>query len=72
MSDWQPIETAPQGRRVLVFMPPLPYDDDAGEVVVATQSKSCAGWWSDDEGDDLRVNPTHWQPLPTPPESPTP
>jgi hypothetical protein len=44
MSEWQSIETAPKGRRVLVFMPPLPHDDDPGKVVVAMQSKSFTGW----------------------------
>jgi hypothetical protein len=70
--EWQPIETAPKGRRVLVFMPPLPHDDDPGMVVVAMQSKSFTGWWWDDENDDLRVNPTHWQPLPDRPLSSSP
>ena len=67
-SAWQPIETAPKGEEVLVFMPPLPYEDDdiVGKTTVAMQS-SFFGWWMDEKRDDLVVDPTHWQPLPSPP-----
>lgn len=66
---WQPIETAPMRTRVIVFVPPLPHDDDPGEVVIAEHS--CRGWL-DDERCDLYMPPTHWRPLPEPPTSPTP
>jgi hypothetical protein len=61
MSTWQPIETAPQdGTAVLVW--------DREELLIA--------WWAGLAwlyGPDMKTCfPTHWQPLPAPPGSPTP
>jgi hypothetical protein len=63
MSEWQPMETAPQGmdNEVLVW--------DGRVITIA------AVWWHDDEEQSLpawftgeyRVYPTHWMPLPAPP-----
>lgn len=76
MSEWQPIETAPKdGTRVLVFSP----DAREPQIFVAwlgsfilpgTKGEEDEGWidaWSDDLVDAW---PTHWQPLPAPPEQP--
>ncbi len=68
MSDWQPIETAPKdGTQILGFA-------DGRMAVVQ--------WWEDFRywslvvcgayADDGEWWPTHWQPLPEPPASPTP
>ena len=61
MTDWYPIETAPkrdEGRDILVW------DGFVCDVVNV-------GWWEGDEpvwfNGDVRVNPTHWMPLPEPP-----
>lgn len=62
--QWQPIETAPRdGTRI------LGYDDsglsDAGGIAIIRWSVEGQLWW--DETLDL-FTPTHWQPLPTPPQ----
>lgn len=66
-SKWRPFEGAPtDGTSILVYRP------DAGVFVAAfvaygTEGEKC--WWADggeDLSDDL---PTHWMPLPAPPES---
>lgn len=71
MTDWQPIETAPEvGPPVLVFVP-LPRG--RYQIAVAERSGLSGGYWwlthagSGAEDADLEGNPTHWQPLPSPP-----
>lgn len=54
MSEWQPIETAPEGERVLTY-----FSD--GDFLLCFAAE-----WKRDEGDD--VWPTHWMPLPEPPD----
>lgn len=81
MSDWQDISTAPKdGRAVLLFGGAPELDSDySGE---AFPSPMVAGWWEDDnQGGSWRYcsydsgyygdwkKPTHWQPLPAPPDS---
>lgn len=66
MTQWQPIETAPKdGTRVLLFTRWLgdgqyhcpPFDD----VQI--------GLWDRDEWELINIgDPTHWMPLPSPPE----
>ena len=81
MSEWQPIETAPKGKRVLVV------DDDGITSLAYLQND---GWThcilqhfteclmfdypnvhlSEEEAKKLRLmeyQPTHWMPLPKPP-----
>lgn len=70
--DWQPIETAPKdGRTILVF--------DDGEVVTVKwryDDRWGGAWGSEDyiqDGsiyDDALIahSPTHWMPLPDPPQ----
>ena len=59
---WEPISTAPMGKRVLVYA--------GGWVQVGcyeverAYTREDEGWY----GDDARpVEPTHWMPLPDPP-----
>ena len=68
MSEWQPIETALQDTLILVWMPSW-FDDEDGRIVVALAS---GPYWTDGEGNMPQEDPTHWQPLPAPPASPTP
>ena len=64
MSDWQPISTAPtddEDREILVW-------DGSGCDVVRI-------WWWDGGkpvwfNGDVVVKPTHWMPLPSPPDRP--
>ena len=58
---WQPIATAPKdGTEALVY--------DAGAIVIALWSTEDgqSGWW--DNG-IMNPSPTHWMPLPAPPEA---
>jgi hypothetical protein len=66
MSDWQPIETAPKdGTKILAWE----FDD----YTIVWWGVSASGWYGWKFSDDwISCYPTHWQPLPAPPESPTP
>lgn len=74
MSDWQPIETAPKGERILII------SDNRRHYIVTWgvfysdfYRSEMAGWWgsSDPEQDDLILpdEATHWMPLPEPPSA---
>ena len=64
--DWQPIETAPLCTTVLVW--------DGRDVQAATKTASFGYWWADfdlgdqENGHTMTPQPTHWMPLPEPPE----
>lgn len=71
MSGWQPINTVPRDRYVLLFTPEAPDWDGNMEV---------GRWFGDDEawacfwspggpngGLEIEGNWTHWMPLPAPP-----
>ncbi len=71
-SEWQPIETAPKdGTPVLLFAP-----DDVPQIVVGYaykhSSRADVFWIYMDEAlaniSPGGADPTHWMPLPTPPE----
>lgn len=75
MSAWQPIETAPKdGTIILGFVPGDIYGSNdsmnwsrSGPFVLAIEFDGC--WWGADQlPDAYEVNPTHWVPLPEPPE----
>jgi len=60
VSEWQPIETAPDdGTDILVV---------GGMHRKATIRSADSGWWRKAKADGLQSLPTHWQPLPNPPE----
>lgn len=67
MRDWQPIETAPEGVRVLVYMP------DLNKVSEAWYSANTKLWPRDrefnEDGEACNLGyPSHWMPLPEPPK----
>lgn len=58
---WRPIETAPKdGTEVLVYVPRR-----LGAIYAAASNPTGNQWWARNMGD---LRPTHWMPLPTPPE----
>ncbi len=69
MSDWQPIETAPRDEVVVMLYCPASWDTEG--VRVGWMSE---GHWYDCESSwtpltDIYGQATHWQPLPSPPET---
>jgi hypothetical protein len=61
MSNWQPIETAPKdGTPILAFRPVVPIGQVVGYLTANGLFISAVGGWC--------LLPTHWQPLPDPPE----
>jgi hypothetical protein len=79
VSDWQPIETAPEGEHVLFYWPHG--EKGVGGMECATMfrgdvwSSTGMSFWTHggpNSGTDWEPrdgeNPTHWQPLPEPPK----
>ncbi|MBU8921803.1 MAG: DUF551 domain-containing protein [Bacteroidales bacterium] len=71
MSEWQPIETAPVGVRLLLWWRPIDGNKHAETSLIG---QVCYGeyegqWWNDQRGayQDL-WHITHWKLLPEPPE----
>jgi hypothetical protein len=61
MSEWRPIESAPKdGRPVLVFHNRI--------VIEAWFSERWGRFVQSETGGTNGIMPTHWQPLPAPPE----
>jgi hypothetical protein len=70
---WMAIETAPEFENILVWFPWTGPEVDgapAGFPFIAAQHMTDAGKlvWIDDDGREVGTDPTHWQPLPQPPE----
>ena len=66
---WRPIEEAPKDwTDVLVFSPEHEGFNCDG-VFSAFYDTDEAGWSTHGPGHSIRLHPTHWQPLPTPPEA---
>jgi hypothetical protein len=66
--SWQSIETAPKETRVLGW---CPYEGISFPTVMAVvMDETTNEWWPDTwEATDNPIQPTHWMPLPAPPES---
>jgi len=75
MSDWQPIETAPKDIHIILFRPNAPKWQQVAEGKWDGQEHhkfprpywSCPWRISYIEG-DRKNPPTHWMPLPKPPQ----
>ena len=83
MGEWQPIETAPDGEIVLVYDPKgNPGIANATGIYMAANRCVREGWcstvdgvkkikdydWCYVENMGFRLCPTHWMPLPPPPQ----
>jgi hypothetical protein len=72
MSEWQPIETAPQnGEWVLLCGGKDWYDSDQPDAKPCVVARFEHGEWFFGETNDVSLSyqsPTHWKPLDTPPE----
>jgi hypothetical protein len=67
MSDWQPIETAPKDGRAVLLWIPAP----AGMVELCYwNTAKDQDHWLESCGFRLQEQPTHWMPLPEPPQMP--
>ena len=74
MTDWQPIETAPENQSVLVWVPQFEHYGKGVLRAILVNMGTGRRWTStawhvgrDIPHDDY---PTHWMPIPSPPESP--
>jgi hypothetical protein len=61
--EWRPIETAPEDGTSLLLWQPTNY---GGYMVVGSYDVMLFQWIDDMEG--LSMAPTHWRPLPEPPQ----
>ena len=79
---WQPMDTAPRdGTHILVYSPLWMPTHAAvtwwclnlltGKKSEATRAPMVADYWTNGRGFRLDCEPTHWMPLPAPPD-PTP
>ena len=71
-NSWMPVETAPKDKVVLLCGPSGYPTTPLVFTTGIMRSNYRAGRWIDHANDDLvdwGFEPTHWMPLPTPPES---
>jgi hypothetical protein len=61
--EWQPIETAPKYKMFIYFL------RRDGKQCVGLAYRTVNGEWRDSEAHEwhVRLEPTHWMPLPPPP-----
>lgn len=70
MTDWQPIETAPKDGRMLLLVWRDKQQQGLPMVLEGywyAASDGEAFWWSPGQV-SWKLEPTHWMPLPKPPE----
>lgn len=71
MSEWQPIETAPKDREILISGGKYGFDDSAihsfTSVAIAFWNQGCGFFVNGCVEDEyLRYKPKYWMPLPEP------
>jgi len=64
MTKWYPIETAPKDEAVLVFVPAFIFFNDMTLIMENENGL----WLYQGHNARTELNPTHWMPLPKPPE----
>jgi hypothetical protein len=67
MSGWKPIETAPKDGTIILISPRPGLAKYLGTVRIGKWAER-NGRWSFGEVAGRNVDPTHWQPLPEPPQ----
>lgn len=67
MSQWQPIETAPKNGRIILVAFPILSGAAKGQMVVGESQWCDGGYWEGFHRPD-KEQPTHWMPLPDPPD----
>lgn len=67
MTDWQPIESAPKDRVLLLSLIRKGQLEEVhvGSFSYADSDDEVSCWWSHQSDDE--IVPTHWMPLPAPP-----
>lgn len=66
-SEWQPIETAPDMKTVLIYGPFM-FEGTSWPPGIFI-AYLCDGRWEDGNDDGVIYSPTHWQHLPPSPDS---
>ena len=67
--DWQPIETAPKDESLILVYGPCEVDGESypAQVGIALYHKIRDRWIDENNGYAI-YHPTHWRPLPPPPQ----
>jgi hypothetical protein len=68
MMEWQPIETAPRDKRILVWSGQEIYAAHWVRNMITNDEAWIVAQWGD-ECDQALVKPTHWLPLPEAPSA---
>jgi len=69
VSEWKPIETAPKDGTWFLGLYPLTQEYQERIAVTNWDDTACDGPRFSDVGDWFFSHPTHWMPLPLPPEA---
>jgi hypothetical protein len=65
-SEWHPIETAPKDGTPALFCHWMSPEQDVLPIASGFWSRLSEGWFSELSGHMMK--PTHWMPLPAPPQ----
>jgi len=70
--EWQPIETAPKEKDILMWWTPRTPNKYAEACVIGRiMDREPSGWWNGQRGQmESMDRVTHWMPLPQPPVQP--
>jgi hypothetical protein len=68
--QWQPIATAPKDGTTVVYVVARRVSSDAPAVMWGYWNTRLEGWYRFAAKAPTRIYPTHWMPLPSPPEPP--
>lgn len=72
LKGWRPIATAPRGESVLCYWPPVQRNDIWYAAYIGEAWRKFGNWFKGRDGYGAPTSelnePTHWMPLPAPPE----